>query len=193
MAPVVMIGGTSHAGKSTLARALGAALGWEAISTDSLARHPGRPWVHGGWTAVPAHVVEHYGTLSDDALMASVLMHYRTNVWPIVTRLIAERQDGVVLEGSALLPDLVATLGGDVRAVWLTASPDFLARRIKAESSYDGADAAQRHLIERFIARTQLFDRAVMRDVRRVGLQWTDVETTPPDALLSTARRLLGV
>ena len=41
---VVLIGGSSHVGKSTLSEALAARMGWERLSTDSLALHPGRPW-----------------------------------------------------------------------------------------------------------------------------------------------------
>ena len=41
---VVLIGGTSHVGKSTASELLAGTLGWAHVSTDSLARHPGRPW-----------------------------------------------------------------------------------------------------------------------------------------------------
>ena len=42
---VILIGGSSHTGKSTAAREIAGRLGWSHLSTDSLARHPGRPWV----------------------------------------------------------------------------------------------------------------------------------------------------
>ena len=42
---VLLIGGPSHTGKSTLAETLAAELGWNHVSTDSMARHPGRPEV----------------------------------------------------------------------------------------------------------------------------------------------------
>ncbi len=41
----ILIGGTSHAGKSTLAQSLAAKLGWNYLSTDKLARHPGKPLI----------------------------------------------------------------------------------------------------------------------------------------------------
>ena len=41
---ILLIGGTSHVGKSTLAQLLALKLGWNYRSTDKLARHPGRPW-----------------------------------------------------------------------------------------------------------------------------------------------------
>lgn len=39
---VILIGGSSHVGKSTLAQYQAAKLGWNYRSTDKLARHPGR-------------------------------------------------------------------------------------------------------------------------------------------------------
>jgi 2-phosphoglycerate kinase len=135
---VALIGGTSHVGKSTTAAAVAARLGWEARSTDGLARHPGRPWPAGG-RPVPPHVAEHYSTLAPDQLIASVMAHYRGKVWPIVQSLVAERAGArgtpLVLEGSALLPDLVATLVRPaVRAVWLTAGEALIEVRVRRES-----------------------------------------------------------
>lgn len=40
---VILIGGSSHAGKSTVAESLAAKLGWSYLSTDRLAAHPGLP------------------------------------------------------------------------------------------------------------------------------------------------------
>ncbi|MEK1850498.1 MAG: hypothetical protein AAAC48_01095 [Phyllobacterium sp.] len=41
---VILIGGSSNVGKSTVADALAEKLGRCCVSTDSLAKHPGRPW-----------------------------------------------------------------------------------------------------------------------------------------------------
>jgi len=68
---LVLIGGTSHAGKSTPARRLAGDLGWDCLSTDQLARHPGRPWRAD--QPVPEDVVAHYRELSDSELVDSVL------------------------------------------------------------------------------------------------------------------------
>lgn len=38
---VILIGGSSHSGKTTLAETLSAKLGASLVATDSLARHPG--------------------------------------------------------------------------------------------------------------------------------------------------------
>ena len=108
---VVLIGGSSHVGKSSLAESLAANLGWTHISTDSLARHPGRPWKPHP-EKVPDDVAEHYLSLSVDELITDVLRHYRVNVWPRVEAIVASHIDKtstarIVLEGSALWPEFV--------------------------------------------------------------------------------------
>jgi 2-phosphoglycerate kinase len=176
---VALIGGTSHTGKTTTARAVVAQLGWETVSTDSLARHPGRPWPKPDW-AVPDHVAEHYRTLAPDALIASVLAHYG-RMWPMVRELIEARADDeeaapLVLEGSALWPELVAELDRPaVRAVWLTADDALFDARIRRESRLDEAEPAGRQLIERFAARTRLYNATMMAQVRRLGLPHVEV------------------
>ena len=81
---VVLIGGSSHAGKSTLAQSLASHLGWSCRSTDEgLAPHPGRPWQVKP-REVPKHVADHYLSLSVDELITDVLRHYKGNVWPLI-------------------------------------------------------------------------------------------------------------
>ena len=106
---VILIGGSSQAGKSTLSESLAATLGWTRLSTDSLARHPGLPW-RPAPEKVPKHVAEHYLCLSVDDLIDDVLRHYKVNVWSKVEAIIASRSNdpsttGIVVEGSALWPE----------------------------------------------------------------------------------------
>ncbi|MBS0412420.1 MAG: hypothetical protein JSR86_21055, partial [Proteobacteria bacterium] len=177
---MILIGGSSHAGKSTLARALAARLGWDHATTDRLARHPGRPWASAEFTP-PPHVLAHYRDLDGEALIASVMEHYTDRIWPMVETLAAERlaPDGapLVLEGSALLPAKVAGLGEPaVAAVWLTAEADLFRRRMHAESRYDEAGPDGRRLIDAFLDRALRFDRLMMDEVRRLHLPYLVVE-----------------
>lgn len=55
---ILLIGGSSHVGKSTVAQSLASHLGWNYRSTDKLARHPGRPW-QAKPKKVPNHVAAH--------------------------------------------------------------------------------------------------------------------------------------
>ena len=194
---VALIGGTSHAGKSTTARAVAARLGGDAISTDSLARHPGRPWPTPTWV-VPDHVAEHYRTLTPDELLADVLAHYG-RMWPMVRDLIETRVADaaaapLVLEGSALWPELVAELDlAEVRAVWLTADDALFDARIRRESRFEDADAAGRLLIESFAARTRLYNAAMLAHVRRLGLPLVEATAAmSPDDVADAVLAALG-
>jgi len=193
---VALIGGTSHVGKSTTAAAVAARLGWEVRSTDHLARHPGRPWPVGE-RPVPPHVIEHYATLGQDALIASVTAHYRANVWPLVRALVAERvakgAAPIVLEGSALLPDLVASLREpSARVVWMTADDALVDARIRRESRFEAADPEARQLIGAFIARSQRYNAEMTAQARRLALPLVEVtaQTTPEDAAERVAAAL---
>jgi 2-phosphoglycerate kinase len=170
---VILIGGSSHAGKSSLARRLAARPGWTAASTDNLGRHPGRPWRPAG-EAVPAHVAAYYLDLSTEAQVDDVLRYYET-LWPAIEALVrSHAEDGahprLVLEGSAIWPERVAALNfPGVSAVWLTAPAEQFEARILAESRHVHADARGRALIEAFLARTLAFDALLREAAERLG------------------------
>ncbi|MEL7238283.1 MAG: 2-phosphoglycerate kinase, partial [Planctomycetota bacterium] len=67
----LVIGGTSHAGKSTLAERLCPPDG-RILHTDTLGPHPGRPWPMPGKPVKP-HVAAHYRELDVPELIAHVL------------------------------------------------------------------------------------------------------------------------
>ena len=178
---VFLIGGTSHTGKSTLAQALASRLGWHYRSTDKLARHPGRPWQVPP-KQVPDHVADHYRSLDVDALIADVVRHYRDNVWPLVEEIVAAHAsdpttDRLVLEGSAILPELAITLQQhNIAAIWLTAGDECLAERMYSESHYGTKSPREKYLIDKFLQRTWHFNRRIVDTVERLGLACVDVE-----------------
>jgi 2-phosphoglycerate kinase len=173
-ARLFLIGGPSHAGKSTLAEVVANHLGCRGISTDSLAKHPGRPW-RDPPELPPPHVVEHYRDLALDQMMQSVLAHYRSMWSPLVLPLI-ESGEHLVLEGSALLPELVSQLDMQhVRAIWLVAAEGVLERRITAESDYGSRDPDARFLIDKFAQRAVAFNRFVGEEASRLSLQKIEV------------------
>lgn len=170
MVSVLLIGGTSHAGKSTLGRAVAERFGWRMCSTDYLARHPGRPWRNDG-TTVPPHVIEHFTTHSVDELVEDVVRHYRS-VWPQVENLIKEAGEGLVVEGSAVLPELATRLNpGYGRAVWLIGEEGTFQERIFIESRCDSATGTNRAAIEMFGLRSERFNEYIRNEVQRSGLQ----------------------
>lgn len=191
---VLVIGGTSLVGKSTLARRLAVELGWEHWSTDQLARHPGRPWRDYG-SAVPADVSEHYANLTADELTEAVLDHYRDNVWPIAEALVHCRINNpydtqLILEGSALLPDLAAAAGFEnVAAVWITASDDLLTQRIHRMSRHPHKAPPERELIDAFLDRAIGLDSYIRETAEEHDQQTVDAEA--PD-LFEQLRALPG-
>ncbi|MFB8030494.1 MULTISPECIES: hypothetical protein [unclassified Streptomyces] len=197
-ARVVLIGGTSHAGKSTVARAVADRLGFTCLSTDGLARHPGRPW-RTPEREVPVHVAEHYGSLALDELITSVLDHYE-HLWPRVEELITSYAcgdvggPGLVLEGSALWPPRVAALTlPRTAAVWLVADDDLLRTRMYAAGRYVEATDQERHLTDKFLARSVRYQ-VLMRDaLSELDLDRVDVGGGRPvaelaDSVLSAVR-----
>ncbi len=176
----VLIGGSSHVGKSTLSESLAARLGWERISTDSLARHPGRPWKPAP-EKVPGHVAEHYLSLSVNELLEDVLHHYRIDFWPKVEEIVASRSNdtsgaGVLLEGPALWPEFVTDLNFDrVAALWLTASDDVFRQRIHDESMYGSKSSRGRKLVDKFLQRTLVYNSLMIDVVSRHGFVLFDV------------------
>ncbi|CAN5787885.1 hypothetical protein BH10CHL1_BH10CHL1_11380 [soil metagenome] len=194
---VILIGGSSNAGKSTLAEALATKLGWRHISTDSLARHPGRPWKTKPET-VPTHVAEHYMSLSVDELIKDVLRHYRS-MWPNIEALITthatdDTTDRLILEGSALWPESVATLQLDnVGAIWLTASNELFQERIYAASRFGEATAREQMMIQKFLERTQCYNGQMLAAIKRLGLISLNIETTSSlDELIDASLALLN-
>ena len=109
-------------------------------------------------------------------LAESVLNHYRTNLWPIIDAIVRSRLNnpfglGLVLEGSAILPELYCAAGyAQVSAIWLTAPERLIAERIKHNSDYGTSTAAERQLVDAFLARSILFDRTI-RDAAQTNQQ----------------------
>jgi 2-phosphoglycerate kinase len=181
---VIIIGGSSHVGKSTLGRSLSTKLGWNYLSTDTLARHPGRPWVSTKVKSIPEHVAQHYQTLSVEALVLDVLEHYQNNVLPQVEVMLHAHicdlsRISLVVEGSALWPKFVANLVNEnsVKAIWLTASDRLFQSRIFAESNFDNVSKDRQYLIQKFLARTLLYDRLMREELERLGFISIDVES----------------
>jgi 2-phosphoglycerate kinase len=170
---VVLIGGTSNVGKSTVAQEVAERFGFDCLSTDRLARHPGRPWRTDG-DEVPSHVADHYRDLTVDELISSVLSHYQ-RLWPeieeLVTARVAGTHPGLVLEGSALWPERVAELRvPHTGAVWLTADAALIRARVLAAAGYDQVSESKRRLVDKFLDRANRYQALMTADIERLGL-----------------------
>jgi 2-phosphoglycerate kinase len=186
---LLLIGGSSHVGKSTLAQSLASHLNWSYCSTDKLARHPGRPWQSES-KEIPKHVADHYRLLSVDELIDDVLDHYRRNVWRSIEDIVTSHatdtsSEKMVMEGSALLPELVITLDFEnISSIWLTASNEFLRQRIYMESQYEIKSLHEKMLIDKFWKRNCLYNNRIIDAVDRFGLVSINIEEIcTPDEL----------
>lgn len=184
---VILIGGSSHAGKSTLAQDLAAKLNWNYRSTDKLARHPGRPWIQENKKFIPQHVVEHYKNLSPEALFLDVISHYEKNVLPQIENIV-RCEECLIIEGSALYPGLVENLVSEngIKAIWLTGSEQLFRNRIYKASNFDNLGDEERYLIEKFLQRTLLYNQRMMELVRNLGFMYINVESISNTDELST-------
>lgn len=174
----ILIAGTSHVGKSTLAGLLSKKLGCEAISTDSLARHPGRPW-----PSIPAPVEEYYAELSADTIHWFLRVHHQ-NIWPLIRSLIdnsSNTGNPAIFEGAALRPEFIAPLlGSTVAGVFLHAGNDFLLERMRFHARYDDATASQRRIMDAFIERSLRENTEMLASAREHRVPVVDV--TKPGA-----------
>ena len=191
---VLLIGGVSHLGKSTMGQRLAAELGWRYLSTDQLARHPGRPWRNDGST-LPADVIDHYSQLSTAQLVESVLAHYQNNVWPIIEAIVRSHVNNpydpsLVFEGSAILPELVAAAAFDrVSFVCLGASDAFIRGRIHESSDFANRSSDEQSLIRFFVSRTLALSEATRGAVHEIGAPSVDVEEPRAYQVLINASR----
>lgn len=180
----LLIGGTSHLGKTTLAKQLAGTLQAELISTDQLARHPGRPW-KASIDLIPDHVVRHYEELGVDELIKDVSTHY-LNQWPAIKTLIEISQAStLIIEGSAIGPSWVAEhLTERIKGIWLVATPGLIQERIYHNSQYAQRSRREQFLIDKFCQRSIRFNELVMAEVKQYSLPYLEVEPQTPRATL---------
>lgn len=157
------------------------------MSTDKLARHPGRPWP----TPAPPHVIDHYRSHTTDELITDLMTHY-DRLWPRIEDLITTHETGLVLEGSGIWPDHVAKLTvPHTAAVWLTADDAVIQARVHAASRYEAATDDERYLIDQFLARTQRYQTLMLAAIDKLGLDHIEADrrsvTELVEAVLATA------
>lgn len=174
----ILIAGTSHVGKSTFAGLLSERLLCEATSTDSLARHPGRPW-----PAIPAPVEEYYTELSAETIHWFLKIHHQ-NIWPLIRAMIDSRSGArtpVIFEGAALRPELISPLlRNTVAGVFLYAGNDFLLERMRSHARYEDATADKRRIMDAFIERSLRENTDMLASAREHHVPVVDV--TQPQA-----------
>lgn len=165
----ILIGGTSHVGKSTLGSLLAEELSREVLSTDKLTRHPGRPWPQ-----IPSHVAEFYNSMSADNIY-TFLVHHHENTWPRIEKLIEDNQRAnkcAIIEGTALRPEYLTKLNNAKNAcLCLYANTEMICSRIHADSNYDSLSSYRKKLIDVFIERSLRDNEAIIESATRNNIE----------------------
>lgn len=163
-----LIGGTSHCGKTSLGKFLSKKYHIPLLSTDTLARHPGRPWGK-SFHNLPPVVKNYYSKLSVEEMIESVLNHY-IHLWPQIRNKIEatiKRNETIIIEGSAILPNLVSTLREfPVKPFWIIENQEILIQRIYRSGNYIDQSPDTKLLTDNFIKRTIEFQRLLETDLR---------------------------
>jgi 2-phosphoglycerate kinase len=153
-------------GKSTVARGLSRWLGWDLLHTDdfgavarSVTLPRQSPDLHpmSGYDWRAYYTVRRQRELMADAIKAHMAL------WPAIESIVRARADWAdpaVLEGWALLPELVkrSNFTERVGAVWIVPSDEVFEPRVRAARSfYDGAEKPEL-LIRKFCQRSKQFN-----------------------------------
>ena len=118
------------------------------------------------------------------------LRHYRDNVWPLIESIVTSHAtdlstDRLIMEGSAILPELVVTLPlGNIAAIWLTAGNELFEERIYSGSQYGTKSPREKEMIDKFLERTWLYDERMKDTVKRLGLVCINVNGISVDELI---------
>ncbi len=170
---VLAVGGTSHAGKTSVGRYLATSLTWAHVPTDRLAKHPGRPWGALPGVDPPAHVVSHYESHTPSDLTDLLLTHF-ASMRDVVTDAVLtslRSSPGVVIEGSALWAGVNIAPGIPAFSRWLIIDPDQLWQRLQAESQYSKQPSPAQVRIEAFRDRSIAYQERLVNALHASGLE----------------------
>ncbi|MGB5821848.1 MAG: hypothetical protein WBG90_20360 [Saonia sp.] len=179
-APRLLLLGTSHVGKSSCAKALADLFGVTVTSTDTLGRHPGRPW-----TGVPGPVLDFYQSLSPSAVHWFLQIHHE-NMRPVIGHVIdsAPVGTGFILEGAALRPEYLEGWGiAPKSAVCLHADANTLKARMLESSEYATHAPDIRTAIDAFIQRSLTENDVLAETSARHGLRVLDTTDAEPRSI----------
>ncbi len=202
LAHVRFLGGSSGAGKSTVASRLAAEYGLRVVATEPFSGYLARttpaeaPLLH----AFAAMDMDERWVRRSPRVMRDTFHGFHGETFPLVVDdLVAlPPSEPVLVEGFSLLPRLVAPLlTRPDQAVWLLATPEF--RRAAFESRGSTSDIAARtsdpeRALANLLARDALFTEDLREEAQALGLRTIDVDGgSPVDELTDCVAATLGL
>ena len=187
-------------GKSALTRSMATRLRFGCISTDDIGlaiRSVSAPKTHPRLHSMGTEDYrEYYITRSVDDLIADAMRTHK-EMWPAIEAIVkahAEWGYPLIIEGWALWPERVATIGYDnVAAIWLTADEGFLESQTRAASGFYRGASDEESMIQNFLARNVRYNELMMSAANNLGLETVLVvaETSLDDLTEQCIRRLV--
>ena len=198
---VYWIGGGSGAGKSTIARCIGAKLDLHVYSTDDMmADHARRsspedcPLLH---NFIAMDMDQRWVNRSPQTMLESFHWFRGEGFNLIIEDVVGlAHERGVIVEGFRLLPHCVRPLLSVTnRAVWLLPTPDFrqavIENRGGSAWGFLAKTSDPERALHNLLERDRMFTDVLREETARLGLTALDVDTTTTEDYL--ARRVLDV
>jgi hypothetical protein len=143
-------------GKSTVARVLADRHRHWPIATDDLGAACRAVRTPGATAEAAEDHREYYVARSVDRLWQEALASHRA-LWPAiaaVARMHATWAAPAVVEGWAILPELIDDGAADVEGVWLIPGPELLEARVRADRAFWSGASDEEAMMAKFVARS---------------------------------------
>jgi hypothetical protein len=183
LAHVLWLGGTTCAGKTSVARLLAETHGLHLYSCDACFedhRRRARPDRHPGFCRIMDLSGPELCALPVDSQADALTAFYRDQ-WEMILEDLLGLDGPVLAEGSGLLPELVAPLLNDPsRALWMIATPEFRRRRYPERGAWVSEMMAEMddpdQAFERWMARDDLLAARRAEQAAALGLNVLTVD-----------------
>ncbi len=173
---VLLIGGPPGAGKTTLARAVAAELGWASTTGDDLAiavRAVTDPVSHPELHPMPGGDHRAYFTEGPPERLLADAMALASTMWPVVERVVRSHLASaapLVLDWWLLSPTQVASSGLPVASAWLHVDPRVLDGRERSLVSFREGSVDPERMHANFMARSLWRNDLVVREATAADL-----------------------
>jgi 2-phosphoglycerate kinase len=176
---VILIGGTSGAGKTTLGRSLAIKLGITSLTIYDLmvaTRAVTTPESHPGLHIMSTgDSIGYFTNTPPEKLIADARMQHEAT-WPAVEKVIrshaADWGSPIVIDGWAMHPGWVDSLGlENVRSFWLVTEPAVLEARERKNTDFFGNSSDPETMLRNFMNRSYWYNDLVMAEATSLNLK----------------------